>query len=107
MIVKTDGSFAALLFTHPVYDVHLVDGQLGVRVVSAAAEGVGEAGAVQAGLNEDEAAGEEHHARDDGGPPGGEVAELVEHRGHCPATPNLQTRSIVTPPPVAMSSTAA
>ena len=107
MIVKTDGSFAALLFTHPVYDVHLVDGQLGVRVVSAAAEGVGEAGAVQAGLDEDEAAGEEHHARDDGGPPGGEVAELVEHRGHCPATPNLQTRSIVTPPTVAMSSTAA
>jgi len=75
--------------------------------VSAAAEGVGEAGAVQAGLDEDEAAGEEHHARDDGGPPGGEVAELVEHRGHCPATPNLQTRSIATPPPVAMSSTAA
>ena len=107
MIVKTDGSFAALLFTHPVYDVHLVDGQLGVRVVSAAAEGVGEAGAVQAGLDEDEAAGEEHHARDDGGPPGGEVAELVEHRGHCPATPNLHTRSIATPPLVAMSSTAA
>ena len=75
--------------------------------MAAAAEGVGEAGAVQAGLDEDEAAGEEHHARDDGGPPGGEVAELVEHCAHRPATPSLQTRSILTPPPVAMSSAAA
>ena len=68
----------ALSPSYPVDNVQLVDGDLSVGVVTAAEDVVDEAGAVQAGLDDDKDAGDDDHASNDTAPPGGIVAKLIK-----------------------------